>query len=154
MPEHLQFRWDRCNAIVKGWLTTAINKDLAYGFIYSTTVVSIWNDLRERFNKIDRTRVIHLSRELYHIQQRTLSIANSFRKLKVIWDELAAIDDDILCGDYVISPRVATSRDKQKLIQLLIDLNETYHTIRSNLLMMSPLPTLNFAYSVLVEEEI
>lgn len=116
VSEHLYLRWDRCNAIVKGWLTTAVTKDLAHGFIYNTTVVSTWNDLCERFNKIDGTRVFHLSRELYHMKQRTMSITNYYGNLKVIWVELVATDDDVLCGDYVVSPKVVVSRDKQKFI--------------------------------------
>ena len=43
--------------------------------------------------------------------------------------------------------------EDQKLIQLLMGLNETYTTVRGNILMMRPLPTVRQAYSLLIQEE-
>ena len=38
-------------------------------------------------------------------------------------------------------------------MQLLMGLNESYNTVRSNILMMTPLPNVRQAYSLLVQEE-
>lgn len=118
---------------------------------YSPTAHSIWEDLRERFSKIERTHVFHLHQEIYHIKQGTLSIEHYFGKLKVSWDELVAIDDDSMCN--VCSSRVVAKKDKDRLIQFLVGLNGTFNFVRSNLLMMNPLPTLNYACSILIQED-
>lgn len=40
-----------------------------------------------------------------------------------------------------------------RLMQFLMDLNDVYSVIRSNLLMTSPLPTVMHAYNILCQEE-
>lgn len=120
---------------------------------YSPTTCIVWEDLSERFSKVDGTRIFHLTRDVYHVRKGTLSIAQYFGKFKDLWDELAIVDDDCLCADCSISPRVITIKNKQMLIQFLIGLNETFAAVRSNLLMMNPLPSLNYAYSLLIQEE-
>lgn len=41
----------------------------------------------------------------------------------------------------------------ERLIQFLMGLNDTYASIRSKILMISPLPNVNVAYSLLIQEE-
>jgi len=41
----------------------------------------------------------------------------------------------------------------QKLLQFLMGLNDDYNSIRGNILMMSPLPSISLVYSRLVQEE-
>ncbi|XP_058213280.1 uncharacterized protein LOC131325185 isoform X1 [Rhododendron vialii] len=43
--------------------------------------------------------------------------------------------------------------EKVKLGQFLFGLNESYSTVRGNIMMMQPLPTVKHAYSLLCEEE-
>ncbi|XP_076942693.1 uncharacterized protein LOC143612643 [Bidens hawaiensis] len=43
--------WMRCGAMVKGWLTTAMEKDIRNSVKYAKTVAEIRNDLLERFGK-------------------------------------------------------------------------------------------------------
>lgn len=104
------------------------------------------------FNKVDGTRIFQLHRDIYHVTQGTLSITTYFGKLKMLWDELAAIDDLVLvCEDDIVL--LNANKEKQKLIQFLIGLNETFASVRSALLMRQPLPSLSVAYSVLLQEE-
>lgn len=104
------------------------------------------------YGKIDGIRILQLLRDLYHSTQGTMSITAYFSKLKILWDELATIDDVILiCETDIVV--VAASKEKQKLIQFLIGLNETYVDVHMNLLMRHPLPSLNLAYSVMLQEE-
>lgn len=41
----------------------------------------------------------------------------------------------------------------QKLVQFLMELNDSYMVVRGNVLMMSPLPTVTQAYCLLIQEE-
>lgn len=145
VPVNQRSQWDRCNAIVKAWLRNAVVKDLVSGLIYNPTAQSIWEDLCEMFNKVDGTRIFQLHRDIYHVTQGTLSITTYFGKLKMLWDELAAIDDLVLvCEDDIVL--LNANKEKQKLIQFLIGLNETFASVRSALLMRQPLPSLSVAY--------
>lgn len=44
-------------------------------------------------------------------------------------------------------------QENQRLFQFLMGLNETYTSIRSHTLLLNPLPTVNQAYSSLIQEE-
>lgn len=41
----------------------------------------------------------------------------------------------------------------RRLIQFFMGLNESFKTVRENLLMISPLPTIGHAYSLLIQKE-
>nr|GEY09097.1 hypothetical protein [Tanacetum cinerariifolium] len=40
--------WMLCDAMIKGWLTTAMEKEIRNSVKYSKTAAEIWNDLMER----------------------------------------------------------------------------------------------------------
>jgi ribosomal protein L21 len=44
-------------------------------------------------------------------------------------------------------------REEDRLMQFLMGLNESYSTVRNNILMMSPLPNVRQAYSLVIQEE-
>ena len=52
-----------------------------------------------------------------------------------------------------INERLQHHDQEQKLIQFLMALNESYTSVRGNILMMTPLPKLSQIYSLLVQEE-
>ncbi|GAV89281.1 UBN2_3 domain-containing protein, partial [Cephalotus follicularis] len=103
-------QWERCNAIVLSWIMNIVSKEIFAGFIYSTDASSIWKDLKERFNKVNGSRIYDLHREIVHDQQ-------------------------------------------QKLLQFLMGLNDSYTNVRSQILLMSSLPTPGQAYSLISQEE-
>lgn len=43
--------WMQCDAMIKGWLTTAMEKNICNNVSYATTASHIWSDLLERFGK-------------------------------------------------------------------------------------------------------
>jgi len=78
----------------------------------------------------------------------TLSVY--FTKLKALWDELEAYRTPFTYNQHQIH---IDQREEDKLMQLLMGHNESYKTVRSNILMMTPLPNVRQAYSLLVQEE-
>ena len=40
--------WTRCDAMIKGWLTTAMEKDIRISVKYANTSSEIWNDLGKK----------------------------------------------------------------------------------------------------------
>ncbi|GFP83765.1 hypothetical protein PHJA_000520000 [Phtheirospermum japonicum] len=43
--------WMRCNVMVRGWLTSAMGKEIKSSIKYAPTAQAIWTDLKERFRK-------------------------------------------------------------------------------------------------------
>ncbi|XP_076883234.1 uncharacterized protein LOC143531937 [Bidens hawaiensis] len=52
--------WIRCDAMVKGWLTTAMEKEIRNNVKYVGTANGIWVDLAEQFGKESAPRVYEL----------------------------------------------------------------------------------------------
>ncbi|KAK1414483.1 hypothetical protein QVD17_30228 [Tagetes erecta] len=44
-------QWMRCDAMIIGWLTTAMDKDIRGSVKYANASSEIWKDLKERFGK-------------------------------------------------------------------------------------------------------
>ncbi|XP_019226022.1 PREDICTED: uncharacterized protein LOC109207536 [Nicotiana attenuata] len=53
----LGHQWDRCNAIVLGWIMSSVSKELITGILYARDTRKVWEDLKERFDKVNISRV-------------------------------------------------------------------------------------------------
>ncbi|XP_070009935.1 uncharacterized protein [Nicotiana sylvestris] len=151
-PDYKQ--WDCCNNMVISWLTSSLSPDIAESIQYSETAESIWKQLNNRYGSVNGTKVFELKRELASIYQGSLDIASHFTKLKRIWDKLG-----IMCSSHANSFNCAAKdglqkeKEEDKVHQFLMGLNEVYVSVRSNLLMMQPLPSFNNVYNILLQDE-
>ena len=57
---NLKNLWERNNAIVLSWIMNCVLKELLRGIAYSTNVAVVWNDLCERYDKVDGPRIFQL----------------------------------------------------------------------------------------------
>lgn len=56
--------WKRCNAMVKGWLVVAMDKEIKNSVKHTKTAHEIWSDLKERFGKESAPKAYELKRDL------------------------------------------------------------------------------------------
>jgi len=85
-------------------------------------------------------------------------MAAYYGKLKVFWDELANCDKipKCTCGGCKcsIGSQLVKRREEGKFHQLLMGLDDaSYATVRSSILAIDPLPSLNNVYTILIQEE-
>lgn len=130
---NLGYRWDRCNTIVLGWIMSSISKELLSGLIYANDASKVWEDMRER------------------LHQGTNSVSVYFTSLKEFWDDYDSMTPPHY--DCVKSLDFVAHLKRQRLMQFLMGLNETYEQARSQILMTHPTPNVNKAYSVIIERE-
>lgn len=83
--------WDRCNAIVISWLMCNVSKDLLSGVFFCSDNNLIWEDLKERFDKINSSRTFQLHKEIFTSVQGTSSVSAYYFRLKNLWDEYDSI---------------------------------------------------------------
>ncbi|XP_009768168.1 uncharacterized protein [Nicotiana sylvestris] len=126
----MELQWDRCNNMVISWLTHSLSPDIVESVQYSETTESIWKQLNNRYGAVNGT------------------------KLKKVWDELG-----VMCTTHanscVYAAKEGLQREKEedKVHQFFMGLNEVYVGVRSNLLMMQPLPSLDSVYNILLQDE-
>ncbi|XP_076918652.1 uncharacterized protein LOC143579153 [Bidens hawaiensis] len=58
-----------------------------------------------------------------------------------------------LCQISQASHLIAKREEDQRLVQFLMGLNPSYDNVRGNILMMQPLPSINQAYALLIQDE-
>ena len=129
-----------------------VSKELLGGIVYSTNAIVMWKDLKERYDKVDGSRIFQLHNEIASASQGTSSISVYFSCLRYLGVEFDSITHVPGCEcdesrDFVLF------MDNQKLLQYLMGLNEWYEHERGQILMMIPFPSLNKAYSILIERE-
>ncbi|XP_019231678.1 PREDICTED: uncharacterized protein LOC109212484 [Nicotiana attenuata] len=89
--EELWYQWERCNAIVQSWIINTVSSNLLGGIVYAGSAQDVWEDLKERFNKVDGSRSFSLHQVIVRLTQGTASVATYFTKLKELWVELEAL---------------------------------------------------------------
>ncbi|XP_047257493.1 uncharacterized protein LOC124885309 [Capsicum annuum] len=144
-PVHDQ--WERVNAVVLSWIMNSIRKDLLSSIIHASDAHNVWIDLKERFDKVNGSRVFYLHREIVTLSQGTLSVADYFSRMRTLWDEFDA---------FMPSPRCSYPESRsyaQRVLQFLMGLNETYSQCRSQILLMTPVPSISKVYSMIVDHE-
>ncbi|XP_019241196.1 PREDICTED: uncharacterized protein LOC109221186 [Nicotiana attenuata] len=149
-------QWNCVNDMVISWILNALSKDIADSVIYSKTAKELWDSLEQRFGKSNGAKLYHLQKELTGLVQGNNDIAGYFTKLKRLWDELDALNVIICCSCVCVcegKAKLAKSLEDQRLIQFLMGLNDIYAQARGNILMMNPLPAIDVAYSLLLQDE-
>ncbi|XP_070057702.1 uncharacterized protein [Nicotiana tomentosiformis] len=115
--------WERVNAIVLSWIMSSIAKNLLRGIMYASSAQAVWDDLSERINKVDGSRIFNLHKDIVTLTQGTASV------------------------DFVLYLQ------KLKLYQFLMELNDSYSQAGSQILMRSLLPTINQVYATIISDE-
>ncbi|GAV80218.1 UBN2_3 domain-containing protein [Cephalotus follicularis] len=148
----LLHQWERCNAIVLSWIINTVSKELLGGIVYATDALAVWRDLKERFDRINGSRIFSIHRDIVCLSQGSATVSVYFSKLRELWDEYASL---VTLPSYGCpTSRAYLEHDQQqRLLQFLMGLNDSYGSIRSQILMMCPLPTVSQAYSMISQEE-
>ncbi|XP_049373646.1 uncharacterized protein LOC125838645 [Solanum verrucosum] len=88
----------------------------------------------------------------FRIGLGTIYVADYHSMLRDLWDEYDPLMPCRSCP-CPEPKKFGEHYDYQRLLQFLIGLNESYSTPRSQILMMSTIPTLNKAYALLIDQE-
>jgi gag-polypeptide of LTR copia-type/Retrotransposon gag protein len=150
--------WGACNSMLVSWLFNSIDPALQPSIAYAETVKELWDDLKERFAIGNATRVHQLKADIAAARQQGQSVVAYFTRLKSMWDELSNYSKLPVCichgctCDMVIE--LVKEREDEKTHQFLMGLDDAvFGTVRSNILSMEPLPSLNKVYSLVIQEE-
>ncbi|XP_049397518.1 uncharacterized protein LOC125861709 isoform X2 [Solanum stenotomum] len=129
-----------------------VSKGLLSGILFRSTASSVWEDLRERFNKINLLQVYHLHKEIATLVQGTLPVSVYYSRLKDLWDEYDSIVPPPSC-DCAKSKEYSENLQKHRLLQFLMGLNDGYSNARGQILMKTTPPSMNLAYALIVQDE-
>ncbi|XP_070054003.1 uncharacterized protein [Nicotiana tomentosiformis] len=149
--DNLHEEWETCNAIVHNWIMNSISKDLLSGIIYASDAHTVWEDLHELFDKVNRVRIFHLHRAILRLSQGADSVVVYFTKLKELWANYDVLVPSPNCG-CPKSKEHMTHLQQQRVMQFLDGLNDTYDQARRQILIKNTDPTLNQAYALIIQD--
>ncbi|GAU34412.1 hypothetical protein TSUD_217520 [Trifolium subterraneum] len=150
--------WNRCNMLVHSWIMNSVSDSIAQSIVVMENSLDVWNDLKERFSQADLVRISELQQELYALRQDSRSVTEFYSDLKLIWEEL-----EIYLPMPTCSCRIRCSCDAMRvaranhsllyIIRFLTGLNENFAMVKSQILLMDPLPSMTKVFSMVLQHE-
>ncbi|XP_025627756.1 uncharacterized protein [Arachis hypogaea] len=132
--------------------------EIAQSVLWIDSAMELWKELQHRYQRGDIFRIAELEEELFTVKQGDLSITGYYTKLKRIWEELDNYRPIPQCShcrgrcncEYSV---VKGYKEDSCVVRLLRGLNEQFSTARSQLMMTKPLPGIDEAFSLLLQQE-
>nr|KYP51705.1 hypothetical protein KK1_026473 [Cajanus cajan] len=150
--------WNRCNMIIHSWIVNSVVKSIGQSIIFLENVVDVWNDLKERFSQGDLIRISELQQEIYGIKQGSLFVTEFYSELKILWEELETYMPIPCCACPVKCTCVAMRNARQfhtlnHFIRFLTGLNENFSVVKSQILLMDLVPSMNQIFYMVIQHE-
>ncbi|XP_074306490.1 uncharacterized protein LOC141641742 [Silene latifolia] len=128
--------WDTCNSLLISWIFHNVEPPIKRSILYVRTAKEIWEYLQRQFSVSNGARKFRLNKELEDLAQGERSIFTQMTPEVNAW-----LDAQL------------KEQEERKLFQFLNGLHPSYTTMRTNVLMMSPLPTVEEAAAIFQHEE-
>nr|XP_011462766.1 PREDICTED: uncharacterized protein LOC105351068 [Fragaria vesca subsp. vesca] len=156
-----QNQWNRCNILVKTWLLASMSKEISKSFSHCKDARTVWLELYERFGQTNTVQLFHIENSIHDCTQGSSSVTTFFTQLKSLWDEkeLKSLWDEkeALCNFPACvckaGEELRSYVETQNIMKFLMGLTDEFATVRSNIIGMDPLPTLNKVYSMCLRHE-
>ncbi|XP_057252290.1 uncharacterized protein LOC109135599 isoform X2 [Beta vulgaris subsp. vulgaris] len=144
--------------MVISWLLGNMSEQIKRCVMFVTNCGQIWRELEQRYSVTNGSRKYKISKEIYETKQNGTLVSEYYTDMKTLWEELENSMNFPPITE--TTPEVTTfvealnkEQEEQKLFQFLNGLDESYGTVRSNLLMLTPLPSVDSACCTLSQEE-
>ncbi|XP_019171196.1 PREDICTED: uncharacterized protein LOC109166759 [Ipomoea nil] len=147
--------WKRYSLMVCSWIFRSVDSSIAQSIMHLDKAADVWEDLRKRFAQYDAQKISVLQNEIYDLKQCNLSISDYYTKCRIMWEQMNALRPIPICK---CDPKCACDlidvirkeREVDQVIRFLQGLNDEYNGLKSNILVLDPLPEV---YKVFVMTE-
>ncbi|XP_019240470.1 PREDICTED: uncharacterized protein LOC109220455, partial [Nicotiana attenuata] len=149
-------QWERCDGMVTSWILNSLSKNLADSLQYVNDAKELWKELEDWYDQTNGAKLYQLQKEVSDLSQGTFDITGYYTKMKKLWEELNMLNVHAQCSYQCVCGAKANmqkAEQDRRLIQFLMGLNEVYIVVRGSILMINPLPSIEQAFSILIQEE-
>ncbi|KAL0429278.1 UNVERIFIED_CONTAM: hypothetical protein Sradi_0553800 [Sesamum radiatum] len=150
-------RWRRLDCMVKSWLLNTLSKDIADVFYYSASSRALWIELEAGYGYSNGLMIYHIQREIALSSQGNMSVTAYYTKLKKLWYELECLVPTPRCDSggctCNVNKKIDELNTSKQLFQFLTGLDDAYDHVRSQILLLEPLPHVAKAYSMTLRVE-
>ncbi|XP_045805721.1 uncharacterized protein LOC123898751 [Trifolium pratense] len=150
--------WNRCNMLVHSWIMNSVSESIAQSIVFIENAIDVWNDLKERFSQADLIRIAELQQELHALKQDSHTVNEFYSDLKLIWEELEIYlpMPNCSCRNCCTCEAMRSARANHTLLYVicfLTGLNEHFSVVKSQILLMDPLPPMTKVVSLVLQHE-
>lgn len=143
---------------MQSWLIASVSDSIAQTVVFHDIVFEVWQDLKERFSKVDRIRIENLRSSINNLKQGSIFVLEYFTELKALWEELHSHRPLPNCTCPIqcrCAPMRANKEYKveDQIIQFLTGLNDQFSVVKNQVLLLDLLPSLNKVFSLVIQEE-
>ncbi|KAM6553528.1 hypothetical protein CsatB_014290 [Cannabis sativa] len=144
--------WCRCNSTVISWILRAISDEIADSIVYHDNAAEIWAELHEQFNERNAPQIFEAKKMMQSLVQGSNTFTTYYTRLKSLWDQIRELRPPPVCFCGAVKV-IQEYKEEDRLLEFLVGLNDSYSLVRSQILMRDPLPSVNKAYAVVIQEE-
>ena len=146
-------KWEMENSIVMTWLVHSMIPEIGKGFLDMATAQDIWETMANTYSrKGNSAQIFELRRLIGRSEQGELSVLQYFTSLSTNWKRL-----DHLLDYKPICPTDSTAYNKlvaeERIFKFLEGLKSEYDPVRSRVLGMDPLPSLQETFAFIQNKE-
>ncbi|XP_071719039.1 uncharacterized protein [Rutidosis leptorrhynchoides] len=155
----LASQWNWCNIVVLSWMLGTLSEELYNGQIFGTNALTVWNDLKETYDKIDGSVIFNLHQKINSLKKNDSPLSKYYHNINSLWKQYDSMvsSPPCTCGANACncdaSSSVIQNNNRLKLMQFLMGLNDAYMSVRSNILLRDHLPDVKTTYAVISREE-
>ncbi|XP_048501495.1 uncharacterized protein LOC125497839 [Beta vulgaris subsp. vulgaris] len=144
--------------MVTAWLLNNMSESIKRSVMYIKSSKEIWMSLRNRFTVSNGNRKYRLNKIPYEVKQNERSVSDYYTDLRVLWEEIESMNDyrPITNVNFEITAYIKAidqQKEEHKLFQFLNGLDLSYGALRSQILLMSTLPTVETVISMVQQKE-
>ncbi|MCI26178.1 flavonol sulfotransferase-like protein, partial [Trifolium medium] len=150
--------WNRCNMLIHSWIMNSVDPAIAQSIVFMENASDVWLDLKERFSRGDLVRVSELQQEIYALTQESRSVTSFYSDLKTLWEELEIYMPipTCTCFNRCSCDAMRVARNNHHLLhamRFLTGLNDSFNVVRSQILLLDPLPSMTKIFSMVLQFE-
>ncbi|XP_057965307.1 uncharacterized protein LOC131155874 [Malania oleifera] len=149
--------WVRAYNMVGTLIINFVSPKLQGSSIYRDTALEIWTDLRDTFSQGNGIKIFNIQKQIVEIHHGKQSLTDYFTQLKILWDQLQNLNPFLqcTCGQCVcgINQKLQDLQAKESTMKFLMGVNDVFSQVRTQILLMDPLPSVNKVHSLFIQEE-
>ncbi|XP_062093909.1 uncharacterized protein LOC133799937 [Humulus lupulus] len=139
--------------MVMSWILHPVSQEIKSSIMYLDSAATMWNELNHEFDQGNGPRIFEMNETLITLHQGHDSVSAYFTKLKAIWDEIAELRPRTPCTCAASADSLAFHNQDQ-VLQFLTGLNESFHVVCAQILLIDPFPSLSKVSMVAQEERL
>ncbi|XP_026452697.1 uncharacterized protein LOC113353239 [Papaver somniferum] len=145
--------WIRCDDLVGSWISNSVDPEIRSSTMNFPSAREQWLEIKSRFSHHNASELYALKQSIATLKQDHLSVAMYYTHLKSLWDQLDAFRPikPCICG---AEKNYVNNHNQDRSMELLQGLHDRFSSMRSQILLMEPMPSpAKIYYHVRKEEE-